>query len=678
MKEKAMTVTDNSMTLSQKITAARERAHAEAGTSIDGLIKIANWLELRETSENLTSTAKLLEDYVFNLMVMGRMKNGKSTLLNALLEGTTKPVAMSTGRGLMAVGNLPTTAVLTTVHYADEPSVKVQRMDGSAVEWKFDQYLRDSVLTEDNEENVRLFEQIKEFQVGFPAKLCQAGVIVVDSPGTDEHPIRTRVTRDAAHRADAAIRPYRSDVLMGENELKEDAEVRNAGTRVFTVVNVWGNDQVDDRMRAYVWNKYVRDLLGGPKWNNQDLAERDIFLVHAQQAFLARLTGDAAGVERSGLGALERRLAEFLNNERLPAHLHKHATSAIRLADAINEHIAQREAAARADQQRLQDAYIAEQPKIAQITARADKLPAIFDRYRKQADLDLQTSFRQAVADIRQDLPGYLESVKLPSADSFVKVFQVKKLFEETGAAIGEFTTDRLDKWSQTEAQEVLKPVMDRLSEEVRAEVAAIGEQLDEINFRMSGWTVPETGNTQLVSTTERVLSAVAGLFFGDLSAAVAGGAGGFRGAAGGISGALGASFLLGLLGVTAGIVLWPVALIAAMAAGIAAGGYKLDERVKEKALKTADQALASLPDVSTKPISDKVAELFDQAEAEVSTEVKGFITEQVRSIEKFVELNQRDQAEKDRMLRDLAKTRSVVAEYVNTLQQAVAIAKQG
>ena len=228
-----MTVTNSGATLSEKITQARERAHAQAGTAIAGLVKIADWLDLRETSEHLAATATLLDSYTFNLMMIGRMKNGKSTLLNALLEGTTQPVAMGTGRGLMAVGTLPTTAVLTTVHYADKPAVKVQRMDGSSEDWKFDQYLHDSVLTEDNDENTRIFEQIGEFQIGFPAVLCQAGVIVVDSPGTDEHPLRTKITRAAARQADAAIRPYRSDVLMGEKELEEDAEVRKAGTPRF-------------------------------------------------------------------------------------------------------------------------------------------------------------------------------------------------------------------------------------------------------------------------------------------------------------------------------------------------------------------------------------------------------------------------------------------------------------
>lgn len=279
------------------------------------------------------------------------------------------------------------------------------------------------------------------------------------------------------------------------------------------------------------------------------------------------------------------------------------------------------------------------------------------------------------MADIRRDLPEYLKSVVLPSAESLAKVFQNKKMVAEAAAAISEFTTDRLDKWSQTEAHALLEPIMKRLGDEVKAEVADISEQLDEINFRMSGWTVPVGGNIQLVSTTERVLSGVAGLFFGDVSAAVTGGAGGWRGAAGGISGALGASILLGA---TAGIVFFPVTLAAAAVAGVAAGGFGLEERVKKVALATADQSLAELPDLSSDVISAKVAEFFAQAEQEVSAEVKAFITEQVRSIEQLVELNQRDQADKDRTLKDMAKARQAVAEHVATLEQAVAIAKQG
>ena len=118
----------------------------------------------------------------------------------------------------------------------------------------------------------------------------------------------------------------------------------------------------------------------------------------------------------------------------------------------------------------------------------------------------------------------------------------------------------------------VLTPIKDQLSDEVAAEVAAIGRQLEEIHFRMTGWEVGTDGqNVRLVGTTERVLSAIAGLFFGDLSAAVTGGAGGWRGAAGGIAGALGAAFLLAVMGV-GGIVFFPVTLAAAAVGGLLPG----------------------------------------------------------------------------------------------------------
>jgi hypothetical protein len=664
--------------LGEKIKEVRELAHAQSSTAIAGLAKIAKWLDLRETAEGLTETAGLLEDYTFNLMVMGRFKNGKSTLLNALLEGTTRPVGLTNGTGLMAVGELPTTAVLTTVRYADQPSVKVMRVDGSNEQWSFEQYLRNSVLTDDNDDNKRIFEPIRQFNIGYPAALCRDGVIVVDSPGTDEHPMRTQVTKEALRRADAVIRPYRSDAFVGQNELEEDAQVRELGARVFTVVNLFNDREPDERLRAWVWNKYVHEYRGGPKWAGQDPADYDVYFVNAKRAFIARHNGDQEEAERAGLMGIERRLADFLATERFPAHLHRHTTSAIRLAGAITEHIGQRQAAAEADQRQLQEAYLAEQPKIAQIRARVDKLPAIFARYEVQAELDLRSSFRQAVADIRRDLPAHLADFKLPSKGMVPKVLN-KNLAQAASREVGEFATHRLDEWSVTEARNLLEPISKRLSDEVAAEVAFIGEQLEEINFRLSGWTVDSGGNARLVGTTERVLSAVAGLFFGDISAAVTGGAGGWRGAAGGISGALGASFILGFLGVgAAAVVFWPVTLAAAAIAGLAAGGFKIEDRIKKSVLKQADPALAHLPDATAELIASKTAEFFDGAEEQVTAEVRGYIDEQVRSIEQFVELNQRDQAEKERVLKELAQAARAVDHHVKDLEKALAVAKQG
>jgi hypothetical protein len=664
--------------LIDEINRARERAHQEAGLAIEELRKIAVWLDLRETAEGLKETAELLESVTFNLMVMGRMKNGKSTFLNALLAGTTRPVSAG-GQGLMAMNRRPTTAVLTTVQFDEQPWVRVDMMDGAEEQWSFDRYLRDSTLGNDNEENVRFFEKIKRFRIGFPASLCQAGVVVIDSPGTDESPIRTQVTLDASRHVDAVIRPYRTDSLMGHNELEEDAAIRDTNTKVFTVVNLWGEDEDIEETKSFVWDRYIREFLKGPKWAGQDpedFARYDVYFVDGLHAFRGRANADEAEVQRSNLPVFERRLGGFLASERFPAHLVKHGTSAVNYGNEADEHIAQREAALRTDQQKLQEAYLAEQPKIAQLRARADKLPAIFGRNRARAELDLRASFRQMIADLRRDLPGYMDTVKLPGG-SLTAVIQAKKMTAAAASALSAYAQQRLERWAQNDAPAVLAPISKQLADEIAAEVAAIGKDLEGIHFRMTGWEVGVDGkNVRLVGTTERVLSAITGLFFGDLSAAVTGGVAGWKGAAGGIAGALGAAFLLGVMGI-GGVVFFPVTLAAAALGGLLIGGMGLDKRVLRTVTATADAQLAQLPEQSGEQISEHTAAFFAEAEKKVTDEVRGFIDEQVRAIDQFVELNKRDQAAKDRELKNLARARAQVADHRKTLAQSVAIAQQ-
>src|SRR5579863_4787260 len=186
-----------------------EKAEAEADGSIQGLAEVAASLDMRETQARLSDTASQLRSDTFNLMVMGRFKNGKSTLLNALLGGTTASVDLGGQLGPMVVDDLPATATLTGVIYAEKPYIKVWDFDGTCEEWPLDRYLRDSTLDVDQLENVRRFQHVREFEMGFPARLCQAGVTIYDSPGLDEHDDRTKVTQDAVRRCDAVVLVYR-------------------------------------------------------------------------------------------------------------------------------------------------------------------------------------------------------------------------------------------------------------------------------------------------------------------------------------------------------------------------------------------------------------------------------------------------------------------------------------
>src|SRR5207253_457423 len=117
----------------------------------------------------------------------------------------------------------------------------------------------------------------------FPAELCQSGVTLLDSPGLDDVPQRTAVTTQAIRECDAAVVVYRHDVFAGQSEREFVAQNLHAtGTRVFTIVNLWGGRQPDDRLRGLVWNRLVKDMYPGQSaYAGQDFAERDIFFIDA-------------------------------------------------------------------------------------------------------------------------------------------------------------------------------------------------------------------------------------------------------------------------------------------------------------------------------------------------------------------------------------------------------------
>lgn len=657
-----------------------ERARVNAASTIDRLASTAQELGLFEANSRLTETRTSLESDQFNLIVMGRFKNGKSTLLNALLGGTTRPVELDGNHGPMVVNDLPATATLTGVTYSEEPSVRAVMLDGTTESWTLTRYLRESTLGIDPEENIKRFQHIRQFDMGFPAKLCAAGVTIYDSPGLDEEDARTRITRDASRVCDAAIVVYRTDALMGHAERMDAARVVAEGTRVFTVVNLWDRE-VDDQLRGYVWNRSGFDEGVVDKWAGQDLATRDIFFVDAHAAREARYRGDTRALERSGLIEFERRLGEFLLLERQHVHLKKYTGLAANMAAAIEQQIVERRQAATTDRERLEEAYQSIIPRLTALRSRPSELTRIFDRYEAEARRDVASSFGQALVRLRLELPGDLESVPLTCLEGNIvgklaKPFFAKRLQEEAQQVVNRLVRERLDKWASEEVPRVLDPIFDRLRDEIEAEIASISQEFDAVHLELTGFAL--TGPSgRLVSNTERVLSAAAGLMFGDVVGVVTGGAGGWRGAVGAIGGSLGTLFVLGFLGITAGAVVIPIAAIAALVAGTHAGGRGLERRVKEKCAEEADKMIRSSTAESTGKIELQLIERFHPIEEAVVKETTDVIAEEERNIRGIVDLNRRDQSERDAALVMLARAADEVKLCRAELQQSSVTAQQ-
>ena len=483
------------MSLAETMRRGIDETKTQAGAAVDGLAAVARELEMEETAQRLADIRARLESDTFNLMVMGRFKNGKSTLLNALLGGTTRPLGpeLAGAGGPMVVDDLPATAILTGVHYAEEPYVSAWSFDGRREDWTFDRYLRESTLDTDPAVSAERFRDVRAFEMGFPARLCEAGVTIFDSPGLDDSDLRNQITREASETCDAAIVVYRSDVLMGRNELMDAGKLLKEGTRLFTVVNMFNGRQPDDRVRSYVWNKYVREYLDGPEWAGQDLMAWDVYFVDAERARNVRYAGQADGPDESGLPILEERLGTFLIEDRHQAHLKKHTTRATEQADIIDQHVTRRLAGVQTDRDELLAAYTRLLPTLTDLRERPAKLPTIFARYRAEAEAAVTLQANALILRIRRELPAYIDGLEL-DLGPLTGVFKQKKAVAYVVESAERFINDSFTAWTDGEIPDVLKPIQVELSAWIDDEITAVGRAFDTLHLELTGWQPAEGG----------------------------------------------------------------------------------------------------------------------------------------------------------------------------------------
>lgn len=652
------------MSLAGSLASARKELEGQAGGAIARLATTASLLEMNDTGKRLTEIAASLKADTFSVMISGQFKNGKSTLLNALLGRPDRPIPdLGAARGPMPTDPLPCTATLTAIKYAETPAVTCWRFDGTSEAWSLQRYLTEGTIRDDEDETRRFFEYISRFELGYPAELCRSGVFIWDSPGLNDTPAREAVTREAARRCDCAVAVYRSDVLGGlalQQFVQND--LLKAETKAFFVINLWADDQPAGRLLAMTWNKIVKDLLGGEKYSGEsleDFAARDIFFVQAANAEEGKWTGNQALVAQSGLEALERRLAEFLLQERFAAHFRKFVRGGEIESQAVASAIGERRLALDADTVKLQAAYAQLDPQFQAIEASRNKLPRLFASHRQQSQLEMRASYEAMIARARAALPDALASFKPPSAEGGVLKKLTAPLWqgriaEDITAYCNDFITTRTHAWANGDAREIITAKLEALGEELEAEATRIDQQFAEIQFELLGEHAVQHKDVRLVGTGERVASAIVGFFAGDVVGAVTGGATGWRGAAGSIgTNVVFWLFLAPLLPIGAWAI--PLGIVLAGLGGLGAGGVGLTDRIKRSVVEGDGKKnlgisghLAEMPAQMAPMIDQGVDQTFAEVERAVVPLLAEVIAEKRNNIRIQVELNRKSLAEKE------------------------------
>jgi small GTP-binding protein len=232
---------------------------------------------------------------LFNLAFVGQFKRGKTTLINALL-----------GRDLLPAAVVPLTSVVTIIEYGVPEAVIIHFEDGSSREIAA-QELADYVTERGNPSNRR---RVSAAVVRLPCPLLSTGLRIIDTPGVGSvHAHNTETAYAFIPHVDAAVFLVTADPPISQAELQFLHDLRKEVERIFFVQNKIDQVAPEDRRESLDFSRaQLASALG------ED--EVRMFSLSAKDALTAKLTGNARGLEQSGLGEFEAALAEFARSEK--------------------------------------------------------------------------------------------------------------------------------------------------------------------------------------------------------------------------------------------------------------------------------------------------------------------------------------------------------------------------
>jgi ribosome biogenesis GTPase A len=235
-----------------------------------------------------------IENNVFNLVVLGQFKRGKTSLINALLGAEILPTAV-----------IPLTSIATILKYGETLHIKVYFNDGRVTE------IEPATLTQYVTEkgNPRNEKDVQEVIITYPSSYLKDGVRLIDTPGVGsvyEH--NTDVAYQYLPKSDAALFLLSVDQPVSKAELDFLKDVKEYSHRIFFLQNKADYVGSEDLNESIAFSKkIIEDCMG---------SEVKILPLSAKLALEGKLSGNKELIEKSFLSKFEHILNTFLMQEK--------------------------------------------------------------------------------------------------------------------------------------------------------------------------------------------------------------------------------------------------------------------------------------------------------------------------------------------------------------------------
>jgi GTP-binding protein EngB required for normal cell division len=243
--------------------------------------------------EKLLSLEKKLASNQLHLAVLGQMKRGKSSFINALL-----------GAEILPTGVLPVTAVVTEIKYGPAPCATILHTTGQRVEVDIST-LVDYITEAGNPGNKR---QVESVEITYPSSFLESGMVLIDTPGIGStHTHNTRTTEAYLESVDAGIVVFSVDPPITEVESQFLREIKEDIPKLFFILNK--TDVVSADEASHVFRFLEEELI------RLQMDSPEIFPLSARQALQQKQQASCTSPS-SGIELFERRLRSFLVEEK--------------------------------------------------------------------------------------------------------------------------------------------------------------------------------------------------------------------------------------------------------------------------------------------------------------------------------------------------------------------------
>lgn len=612
--------------------------------------------EVKTRTQIFEEIEKKLNSDKLKILVAGQFKQGKSTLINALL-----------GEEVLPAYSTPCTAVITEIAYDPHKraiisfkekigslpnglSEKAVKHIGKRTENIPDLVVESDDLGEELEEYLVIPEDEDKEQreavadspyacckLKWPLELCRNEVEIIDSPGLNEATARDATTYTYVPQADMILHVLNANQLFGKPDKEFIDKVQAAGgTSILFLVNRF--DQLNtEKDRERVRNRAMKELS-----DYTEHGSNGIFFTSSYKALNGRMENDKKLYSESGFPKFEGMMAKIIAKDRVRIKLGGGVDAALaELGTIVQEYLPELREKMNQNVAVLEKKFADAQGEFRKLEDRKERIERTLEKalgsVQKMLKSELRVFFRDFASDsiniYVEDCPIEIKFFdKKASTDSSIKKLTAA-MFDGLQEELKEFTARK---------QEDIKGILSDMAEQITEQLNDFNELLASIRADM------DMGDRDIDVDSMNI----SGQGMADIMGDAFGGA-----LVGGAAGA-GAVWVAGqFFALMAGPVGWGIAIAAALGSALLAllGSTSAEDKVREEFVREAAKKIRQDSDDWAEKLSGQMAMGVEQTKKSLMDSLNRKIAETRNPIIEAIELLKKDQGNLEDKKKELA-----------------------